>query len=300
MTGGTSGIGLAAAQALMQSRVLLTVGARGAGHVPRPLEAGAVVLPLDLASLESVRAFAAEIHAKGSPIDALVLNAGMQARDLDQRTIDGFETTFAVNHLAHYLLLRLLAPLLADGARVILTTSNLHDPRTNAVAPPYHADPTRLAAGQTLLDDSRRDTMGPLRAYAAAKLCNVMTAMAFAQSELASARHLQVIAFNPGFTPGTGLTRNHHPAMRFVLRLVARAQGIWRRQNTVSGGGSILAGLALGSIASPNGKIYASQVNRELVWPAVSDLARDDAMTRRLWKESAAMVGLPIDEAGLG
>jgi NAD(P)-dependent dehydrogenase (short-subunit alcohol dehydrogenase family) len=52
----------------------------------------------------------------------LVLNAATQFGNVDQRTEDGFETTFAVNHLAHYLLLPLLRPRLADGAIVVITT----------------------------------------------------------------------------------------------------------------------------------------------------------------------------------
>jgi NAD(P)-dependent dehydrogenase (short-subunit alcohol dehydrogenase family) len=51
---------------------------------------------------------------RGADIDALVLNAGAQFPNLDQRTEDGSETTFAVNHLAHYLLLRFLLPKLGE------------------------------------------------------------------------------------------------------------------------------------------------------------------------------------------
>ncbi|MEL4428111.1 hypothetical protein AAEH84_20380, partial [Shewanella indica] len=70
-------------------------------------------LPLDLASLASVRSFAAALPDE--PITHLILNAGGQRSDDRARTIDGFETTFASNHLAHYLLLRLLMPRLALG-----------------------------------------------------------------------------------------------------------------------------------------------------------------------------------------
>ncbi|NKY60568.1 hypothetical protein [Nocardia flavorosea] len=61
-------------------------------------------LPLDLTELESVRAFAAAVRQElaGTPIDALILNAGVVFPDAARRTTDGYETTFAVNHLAHY------------------------------------------------------------------------------------------------------------------------------------------------------------------------------------------------------
>src|ERR687895_292497 len=112
LTGGTSGFGAIASERLARSggdRLIL--GARRRTPV-------AESLPLDLAALESVRAFAASLHDRlgDEPIDALVLNAGLVRPDVTARTVDGFETAFAVNHLAHYLLLRLLMPMLADGA----------------------------------------------------------------------------------------------------------------------------------------------------------------------------------------
>ncbi|MDA0635459.1 SDR family NAD(P)-dependent oxidoreductase [Nonomuraea sp. MCN248] len=116
-------------------------------------------MPLDLAQLDSVRAFAASVRERlgGGPVDALVCNAGVVLPEAGGRTVDGFETTFAVNHLAHYLLSRLLLPVLADGARIVLTTSGAHDPATRAGLRRTYAslrrarltwpDPSELARG---------------------------------------------------------------------------------------------------------------------------------------------------------
>jgi NAD(P)-dependent dehydrogenase (short-subunit alcohol dehydrogenase family) len=59
-------------------------------------------IPLDLTKLASVRAFATSVRERlgHTRIDALVLNAGVIRPDVTGRTVDGFETTFAVNHLA--------------------------------------------------------------------------------------------------------------------------------------------------------------------------------------------------------
>jgi NAD(P)-dependent dehydrogenase (short-subunit alcohol dehydrogenase family) len=293
MTGGTAGIGLAAAEQMRRTPdVRVLVGARG--EAPSSVETRS----LDLGRLAGVRGFADAANewlGGAGVIDALVLNAGAQVRNLGQRTEDGFEVTFAVNHLAHYLLLRLLTPRLADGAIVVITTSNLHDPNTNPIAPPEHADAGRLARGQVTLGPSARDAMAPLRAYAASKLCNVLTARALASSDLARARALRVVAFNPGFTPGTRLTRNHGLAFRGFSALLTPVLGVFQRPNTVAGGGSLLADLALGRLVPPEGRLYASQVERQLTWPEPSDLARDDAAAARLWGDSAAMVGLPAE-----
>src|SRR6202171_3211986 len=166
MTGATSGIGRVAAKQIRETPgVQLVIGAR----VPPP--DGREVRPLDLAHLESVRAFVQQAAAwlGDRPINGLVLNAATQFGNIDQRTEDGFEATFAVNHLAHYLLLRLLTPRLAQNAVVVLTTSSSHDPLTNPVSPPTHADARLLA--QPRAESGRR--LEGMRAYAASKLCNL-------------------------------------------------------------------------------------------------------------------------------
>ncbi len=63
--------------------------------------------------------------------------------------------------------------------------------------------------------------------------------------------------------------------------------------NTVVGGGDILAGLVLGRLVPPAGRLYASEVKRHLTWPDPSDLARDDTVMANLWRDSAELVGLP-------
>ncbi|WP_165848553.1 hypothetical protein [Mesorhizobium delmotii] len=66
------------------------------------------------------------------------------------RSADGYEITFATNHLGHYLLLRLLMPRLADDANVIITTSGTHDPADQtSFPPPRHADGWLLAYPRT-------------------------------------------------------------------------------------------------------------------------------------------------------
>jgi NAD(P)-dependent dehydrogenase (short-subunit alcohol dehydrogenase family) len=201
MTGATSGLGAVAAQFIAHApNTRLIIGARrGPGSEFKSI-------PLDLTRLASVRGFAkAVIEELGdAEIEGLVLNAGTQFPTSDLRTEDGFETTFAVNVLAHYLLLRLMLPKLADHATVVITTSDRHDPKVNPMGPrefdieklarpPKHRRPTGFAAG--------------FRAYSASKLGDLLIARGLAASNEVEIRKLNVVAYNPGFTPGTSLFR---------------------------------------------------------------------------------------------
>jgi NAD(P)-dependent dehydrogenase (short-subunit alcohol dehydrogenase family) len=242
-----------------------------------------------------VRAFVQQVEAwlGDRPINGLVLNAATQFGNIDQRTVDGFEATFAVNHLGHYLLLRLLTPRLAQNAVVVITTSNSHDPLTNPLAPPTHADALRLAQPRAEPGRRMRSVLEGMRAYAASKLCNLLTARALAASPIGQARALRVIAFNPGLTPGTGLGRNNSRALRLMVAVLVPSLSPFLRINTLAGGGALLADLSLGRIVPPPGRLYASQVKRRLTWPDLSELAQRDDVMAKLWRDSAVMVGLP-------
>jgi NAD(P)-dependent dehydrogenase (short-subunit alcohol dehydrogenase family) len=286
MTGATAGLGEVAAQQISRTpHTRLIVGARSGRALGE-----IAVLPLDLARLESVGAFADAViqRVDGARIDALVLNAGAQFPNVEQRTDDGFETTFAVNHLAHYLLLRLLLPQLAEQARVIITTSDTHDSKTNPIAPPVHADAERLAHPG---NGSELRFIAGFRAYSASKLCNVLTARALAARPEAKEGHFCVTAYNPGFTPGTALQREWPIPVRVLMTAITFIRPVLR-VNTVEQAGDILAQLTLGEIRPPDGRIYASLVKRRLTWPEPSDLALRDDLMNALWSDSARLVGL--------
>lgn len=294
MTGGTSGFGAIAAE-----RVTASGTARLIRGARRPTTSGESI-QLDLTDLVSVRSFATAVRERlgAEPIDALVLNAGLIRPDVADRTVDGFETTFAVNHLAHYLLLRLLMPNLADGAIVVLTTSGTHDAANNAgLVPPRHADAELLAHPDHDPDCDNRPSKAGEHAYTASKLCAVLTARSLSAQPDVGTRKLTVIAYDPGQVFGTGLAKDLKLPMRMAWSVFGTAAGWPLRRlnsnlNTRVAAGNTLADLALGRTTPPDGRTHAALRSGKLSWPDPSDLALRDDLGQALWDDSATLVGL--------
>ncbi|WJV50501.1 SDR family NAD(P)-dependent oxidoreductase [Streptomyces flavofungini] len=296
MTGGSSGFGAIAAARLARSDgARLVVGARRTAAVGESI-------PLDLTELDSVRAFAAAVRERlgNTPVDALVLNAGVVRPDAAGRTADGFETTFAVNHLAQYLVLRLLLHDLADGATVVLTTSGTHDPATKAsLQPPRHADAELLAHPDRDPGLDPRPRKAGQHAYTASKLCVVLTARALSGRPDARARRLTALAYDPGQVFGTGLAQDLSLPLRAAWSLCGTPVLGWplrrlnRTLNSRADAGNTLADLALGSVVPPSGRTHAALRGGRLTWTDPSELARRDDVAQALWRDSARLVGLP-------
>ena len=136
ITGGNAGIGKETAIGLARqgARVIITSrdaerGARAIDEIQRRSDRSTVeVMALDLASFASIRAFAAELLERIDALDVLVNNAGLIHRTRTL-TAEGFETTFGVNHLGHFLLTSLLVDRLRASApsRVVVVASDAHE-----------------------------------------------------------------------------------------------------------------------------------------------------------------------------
>ncbi len=294
MTGATSGIGAEAIKYLRKEpSTLIIVGVRGTG---REAPAGTELIRLDLSSLKSVRLFADEVKRRlgGTPIDILILNAGATFGGNKKKTVDGFESTFATNHLAHYLLARLLWPMIVKNGTLQITTSDTHDPSLHLPFPPRSMNPNELAF------PTNTSYSEGMRAYSSSKLCNMLTALSFAEISLAGNDGIKVIAYNPGLTPGTSLmgkpsrlTKVIMPLLVYpLLWLISLFRPAFSR-NIPSRAGEALEELALEKVTLPKGRIYASLVKGEITFPDPSQLARNNDARELLWKESAKMVGLP-------
>lgn len=132
VTGANGGLGLETARALADKDAHVVMAARNQEKAARAendlrgtvADASVEVRELDLASLDSIEAFSAEVIADLDQIDILVNNAGLMGIP-EARTEDGFEMQFGVNHLGHYALTARLLPLMAltPGSRIVTVTS---------------------------------------------------------------------------------------------------------------------------------------------------------------------------------
>jgi NAD(P)-dependent dehydrogenase (short-subunit alcohol dehydrogenase family) len=176
VTGGNAGLGFQCCRFLAQQPSSLIVipcrdarkGDAAAQRLRR--EGGAAeVLPLDLNALGAVRAFVEAFRRAGlPPLTGIVCNAGVQIITAPTQTADGLETTFGVNHLAHYLLVRLLLDDLGAGANIVFVSSNTHDPQQNTGFPEPRFDGARAVA-----HDLEPGANAGRRRYTTSKLCNI-------------------------------------------------------------------------------------------------------------------------------
>lgn len=135
MTGGTSGFGRRAVERLLRTRaqwriILLARDRQRAVDLSAHARGRVRIVPADLSSLESIdRACDEVVSLLGRDrFHALSLNAGIQGVGADAVSQDGYELTFAVNHLAHYAVACRLMPHMQPRGRVVITASEVHDP----------------------------------------------------------------------------------------------------------------------------------------------------------------------------
>lgn len=135
VTGASSGIGLETARSLVAHGASVVAAVRDLAKAETATAAarnaasqggGSLELvALDLASLQSVRACADALSADGRRFDAIIANAGVMATPFGH-TVDGFEIQFGTNHLGHFALTNRIEPLLVDGGRLVVLSSQAH------------------------------------------------------------------------------------------------------------------------------------------------------------------------------
>ena len=269
ITGTTHGIGRVTSRELARAGktvVMLSRDVRAASevrdeiirHAPR---ATVEVVPCDLASLASVRDAAAAVRRDYPRIGLLVNNAGMVSTR-HRTSVDGFELTFATNHLGPFLLTALLSDHLDKAARIVMVASRIH-----------YRGLLDLAA----VTDARA-RYGATAAYAQSKLANVMHTFALARRMAGT--DITVNCLHPGVVATNLLPRWLRVVKPLITRVVFDAER----------GARTTVYLALDkSVADITGRYFDEyQIPR-----AASPLANDVELQESLWRMSAEWTGVP-------
>ena len=221
ITGASSGIGQVAAHQLEHAGHRLTLLCRNQERAQEALgwvSPQTTVLLADLADLTAVDQVCRSLLDQGEPLDALVLNAGLQYSGHRQPrwSKQGFELTVAVNHLAHQLLLMRLVPLLQKSLhpRLVITASEVHNPASGGGRVGRPAGLGALAGLAKPKPAAMVDGVSPFdadKAYKDSKLCNLLMGLHTARLH----PELPVISWSPGLViPRTegGFFRNSRRA----------------------------------------------------------------------------------------
>ncbi|KAK3332894.1 hypothetical protein B0T19DRAFT_416710 [Cercophora scortea] len=290
VTGGTIGLGYWAAQTIARAHpeYLVVISARSdatsaADVINASLkQTNTIFLPIDLASTANVRAFAENWVSKSfPPIQALVLNAGIQLPGALKLTAEGVETTFAINHVGHALLFHLLAPHLAPNARVVVTASGTHDPAQKTGV----SDAVYTSAEALAHPPPDAINIPGRQRYTTSKLANVLWTYALQRRLNARApdRKITVNAFDPGLMPGTGLARETNAVVRFLWKnVLPRMLPVMRMLvspniHTPAESGAALARLAIGEdVEGVGGKYFEGMRERESSVVSYEEAKQDD------------------------
>ena len=265
ITGGNGGIGKVTARELAKQGAAVVVAARDSQKTTDALaelsaHGDVEHLPVDLASLASVRQAAQTYLQRYDRLDVLINNAGVFPTKLTL-TEDGFEAQIGVNHLAHFVLTHELLDCLKASApsRVVTVTSKLHK-------------------GSAIDFDSFRGEQkyNAQKAYGQSKLANVLFALELAE-------RLQ----------GTGVTSNflHPGAVRTDIMRSVPGIVRWLVNLTfidVEQGAQTNIKLA----SDPSLEEVTGQYYDQCEPDAYADVALDQTLRKRLWEESAALTGI--------
>ncbi|HVE86459.1 MAG TPA: SDR family oxidoreductase [Myxococcales bacterium] len=278
VTGGTSGLGKAAAQALAAEGAAVILVARDPARglqVQRELRAATGnqevhALAADLSSMESVRGLAGEVRRRWERLDVLINCAGAIYRDR-QLSADGYELTFALNHLGHFLLTNLLLDRLeaAGRSRIVNVASEAHRP--NAI----DFQDLHSARSYGYSGDLFRPT-----AYGRTKLANILFTYELARRLQGTGVTANCV--HPGFV-ASGFGRNNPGLLTFAFTLLRPLAASPRA------GAEPLVYLACSpEVEGVSGGYFIKKK------PARSSPASyDAAAAERLWAASAELTGLP-------
>jgi NAD(P)-dependent dehydrogenase (short-subunit alcohol dehydrogenase family) len=296
VTGVSAGIGVETARSLVAHGAQVVGAARdlakaeiATGQIQKEttIQNGSFELvPLDLASLKSVRACADALLTAGNPFDVVIANAGVMATPFGH-TADGFETQFGTNHLGHFVLVNRIAPLIRTGGRLVNLSSSGH----------------RFSNVDLQDPNFERTPYDSFIAYGRSKTANILFAVAFDRRH--RERGVRAAAVHPGGIQ-TELGRHLDPGRLEAMvaqmnqQLAAEGKPPFQFKTIPQGAAtSVWAGVfapadEIGGRYCENchvGKIVPNDATISAISEGVRGYALDPEAAESLWKNSEEMVG---------
>ena len=282
VTGANSGLGLEAARLLAANgaHVVMTSrnrvkGEAAVGRIGQDVPGASVELrTLDLADLDSVRAFAKGLHDDKVGVDVLINNAGVMMAPQGQ-TKQGFEVQFATNHLGHFALTGLLLDLLAagDDPRVVTVSSTLHK------------------QGTIDFDDlMRTKRYSPNAAYSQSKLANLLFGLELQRRLSAAGSPIRSLMAHPGYSATNLQFAGPTGWRRAILRV---GNSLFAQKASMGVLPEVRAAVApdvVGGQYYGSAGFFEMRGYPEVVQPSKS--AQDPALAARLWEESEKLTGV--------
>jgi NAD(P)-dependent dehydrogenase (short-subunit alcohol dehydrogenase family) len=287
VTGANSGLGLVTARELARAGARVVMACRNEATGRDAVRAVEVRAPgaeveleqLDLASLDSVRAFAERVRERHPEIDLLINNAGVMAPPR-RETADGFELQFGTNHLGHFALTgRLLDTLEGrEDARVVTLSSNVHK-------------------GSRIAFDNLEGRRHYFRwsAYGQSKLANLMFALELDRRLRAAGSTIKSLAAHPGWS-ATNLQTSGPPKLDALL--MAPLNRFYAQDADLGALPTLYAatepGLEGGLYIGPDG---FAEMRGHPTRVSPGRAARDESVAPMLWEVSEEMTGVKVAPA---
>ena len=234
-----------------------------------------IVMEIDISSLESVHNFVLKYKASSfGKIYALVCNAGIGGFSTGTSK-DGYDIIFATNHLGHFLLVNSLIPCMEENGRIIMVSSDMHDPPKDMIKTNFEWIGTeKIAKPDEELSKSN------VR-YSYSKLCNLYFTYEF--KKRMKDKKILINAFTPGFIPETGLSdgRKIPPQM---IKMVAENHP--ERMGDLEKSSQALCDLITMENFNANGAFFDRSTN--II--KTSELSYNEINSKELWDLSESYV----------
>ncbi|KAJ4357425.1 uncharacterized protein N0V89_002000 [Didymosphaeria variabile] len=295
ITGCSSGIGIETARALSLTGAKLLLTARNLEKAKTALEGilepGRIELvEMDNTSLESVRTAAKTILMKSNnQVNILINNAGIMALQKLEKTKDGFEMQFGVNHLAHFLLFQLLKPALLASA-----TPEFSSRVVNLSSSAHHVAGINESGNYNFEKTDYNDFV----AYGQSKTANIY--MTNEIERRYGSRGLHATSVHPGMIT-TPLMQHMDPE---ILESMKGNKELYKQMKSPEQGAATTVWAAIGKEWENKGGEYLAECgrttrgndNHEIAGVGFAGHAYDPKAEARLWKDSLEMVGLTDDQ----